>query len=120
MSELAGRKAFVVEDEAGVALLIEDMLSELGCEVVASAAHLDQACAVAADVDCDFAILDINLNGRQVFPAAAILKQRAIPFLFSSGYGAAILPPEFQGQPTLAKPFMIEDLQQRLLALLSA
>jgi CheY-like chemotaxis protein len=114
MTELAGLKALVVEDEAAVALLLEDMLLDLGCEIVASAANLAAACRCAAEAACDFALLDVNLGGQQVFAAAEILERRGIPFVFSTGYGVAGLPDAFRNRPTLTKPFMIEDLERQI------
>jgi len=120
MRGLAGLKALLVEDEAAVALLLEDMLLDLGCEIIASAANLAAACRCAAEAACDFALLDVNLAGQQVFPAAEILQQRGIPFVFSTGYGAAGLPEAFRNRPTLTKPFMIEELEQKIRIALDA
>ncbi len=120
MTGLSGLKALLVEDEAAVALLLEDMLLDLGCEIVASAANLTAACRYAAEAACDFAVLDVNLGGEQVFPAAQILEQRGIPFVFSTGYGAGGLPEAFRARPTLAKPFMIHELEQKISAALKA
>jgi CheY-like chemotaxis protein len=120
MRGLAGLKALLVEDEAAVALLLEDMLLDLGCEIVASAANLVAACRCAAETACDFALLDVNLAGQQVFPAAKILERRGIPFVFSTGYGAAGLPEAFRNRPTLTKPFMIEDLEGTIHAAVGA
>jgi len=114
MRRLSGLRALIVEDEAAVALLLEDMLLELGCEIAGSAAHLSKACQLAEKVVCDFAMLDVNLDGQLVFPVARILVDRQIPFVFSTGYGAGIVPAEFSSWPVLAKPFVIEELEQRL------
>ena len=114
MVQASGLKALIVEDEAGVALLLEDMLTELGCEVVASIARLERACEAAAAVDCDFAILDVNIGGSPVFPVAEILEARAIPFVFSTGYGAAGVAEPFQNRPILSKPFPIEHLKDAI------
>jgi CheY-like chemotaxis protein len=117
MSAFAGLRVMIVEDEAAVALLIEDMLLELGCDIAASAAHIARACELAREVECDLAVLDVNLNGSPVFPVARILNERKIPFLFSTGYGPSGLPDEFAGRPVLSKPFPIEDLRQAMLPL---
>ncbi len=115
MGDLTGRKALLVEDEGGVALLIEDMLQDLGCEIAGSAARLEQACEMAHKLKADFAILDVNLDGRPAFPVARILRERQIPFIFSTGYGAMGMPPEFEAAPVLAKPFVIEQLERKIL-----
>jgi len=115
MGRLKGLRVLVVEDEGAVALLIEDMLLELGCEIAGSAAHMVKACELASTVDCDFAMLDVNLDGQAVFPVARILRERGIPFVFSTGYGATALDDDFKHCPLLNKPFLIEELEQKLL-----
>lgn len=118
MIPLAGIRVLVVEDEGAIALLIEEMLEEFGCEVVASVARLAPACEVAGSVQVDLAILDVNLAGERVFPVADILRNRQIPFLFSTGYGASGLPAEYAGCPVLHKPFSQSELQQKIVVTL--
>jgi CheY-like chemotaxis protein len=115
MSELAGLRALVVEDEGSVALLIESMLEELGCEVAASAPTLAKAMITAAAEVFDLAMLDVNLDGQLVFPVAEILQRRRLPFLFSTGYGRIGVPDKFKEYEVLSKPFTIEELQGKLL-----
>lgn len=108
------RRALVVEDEVIVGMLVEDMLLELGYEVAALSTHLDQAVELARDIDVDFAVLDLNLNGRLSYPVADVLRQRALPFIFATGYGAKILVPPYADTPTLQKPFHLNDLRRIL------
>lgn len=108
------RRVLVVEDEMIVAMLVEDILDELGFEVAATCTHLDQALKLAASEQVDFVILDVNLDGKRSFPVADILRARKIPFVFATGYGAKVLEADYADVPTLAKPFMIGDLQQVL------
>jgi CheY-like chemotaxis protein len=117
MPELSG-SALLVEDEALVALMIEDMLVDLGLQVVASAAQLEKACELAAHEVFDVAILDVNLAGELVFPVARILQQRRIPFLFSTGYGQQALDGDFRNSLAIAKPFSAEQLAEKLRKLL--
>ncbi len=94
-----------VEDEALVSMLIEDMLLDLGIEVVGPAAKMDEALVLARDADIQAAILDINIGGQLTYPIADILQARGIPVIFATGYGSSALPERFRGTPTLHKPF---------------
>lgn len=114
MIEFPGLKVLIVEDEGFVALMIEDMLQDLGCEIVGSVARLAEASGLAAAAKVDLAILDINLAGQPSFPLAEILRERGIPFVFSTGYGQSGLPHEFAGYPLIGKPFSIKELQQTI------
>ncbi|MCQ6255058.1 response regulator [Pseudomonas sp. Q11] len=114
MSAFPGVRVLLVEDEGAIAMLVEQMLEELECVVVASVARLAMACEVANRVAIDLAILDVNLAGERVFPVAEILQARQIPFLFSTGYGARGLPNEFAHRPVLHKPFSENDLQLKI------
>ncbi|HRD29207.1 MAG TPA: response regulator, partial [Caulobacter sp.] len=69
---IEGLRLFLVEDEALVAMLLEDMLADLGCVVVDTAGSLDQALGRLEDIAgrADGAILDVNLGGEQVYPFA--------------------------------------------------
>lgn len=104
------RRVLVVEDEALVAMLVEDILTDLGHEVAAVAGRLAVAEQAARDLAIDLAIIDLNLNGERTYPIAEILEQRGIPFVFATGYGAAGLEGRWAHVPALQKPFQPEDL----------
>lgn len=104
MIDLAGTRVLVVEDEAILAMSIEDILSDLGCVVVGPALSLNQGKQLAAHEFLDAAILDVNIGNESSFMIAEILRQRSVPFCFSTGYGASGLPREFANAPVLAKP----------------
>ncbi len=93
-------------------MLMEDMLADQGCSVVATAPRLDEALAHAQDLSLafDVAVLDLNLAGENTFPVAGALEKRGIPFVFATGYGAGGLPPEWRARPTLQKPFTAADV----------
>jgi CheY-like chemotaxis protein len=114
MADLAGLRVLVVEDEGGVALLIENMLEELGCHVAASVATLANALSAARGDSFDLALLDINLDGKLVFPVAELLKSRQLPFVFSTGYGRMGVPEAFKECDVLNKPFTMEELKEKL------
>jgi CheY-like chemotaxis protein len=119
MVELTGRRVLLVEDEGGVALLIEDMLDDLGCEVVASAARLSRAYEALKSQQPEFVVLDVNVAGETSFDFARMLVRSGIPFVFSTGYGVGGLPVDLQNQPVLAKPFKLSDLHHVIAARLT-
>jgi CheY-like chemotaxis protein len=83
---LRGKRILVVEDEAVIAFAIEDMLLDLGCEVVGPAFRVEEAQQFVRDQAMDAAILDVNLNDERSYAVAEELKRRCIPFLFATGY----------------------------------
>ena len=110
----------VVEDEYLIRMLIEDMLDEMGYTVAAAVGSIGEASAHATDGDFKAAILDVNVDGQEIFPVADMIAERGIPFVFVSGYGESSLPERFRGRPTLQKPFQADRLKAILEKLLSA
>jgi CheY-like chemotaxis protein len=113
-SQLSGRRVLIIEDEALVMMLLEDTLTDAGCEIAGAASRIEEALEKARSLAFDVAVLDVNLNGRQTFDVARCIAQRGIPFVFATGYGAASLLADFQGVPILQKPFQQEDLEAAL------
>jgi len=109
----------MVEDEMNLAMMMEDILLDAGYHVL-KAARLPKAQALAATEHVDVAILDINLAGVEVFPLAEDLRQRGVPFIFTSGYGADGIPADYRDCPVLQKPYMPATLQATLLEVLAA
>jgi CheY-like chemotaxis protein len=112
---LVGRRILVVEDEMMIAMLVEDMLAELGCSVVGPAHALDTALDLAlTEIGIDAALLDVNLGGQPVFAVADALRAKGVPAIFSTGYGDAGLRDVDRGSPVLQKPFRAGDLARAL------
>ena len=110
---LAGTRIFVVEDETLVAMLLEDMIGDLGGTIMGSASRVSRALEIVAEraSDIDLAVLDVNLGGEEAFPIAEALAERGVPFAFSTGYGNAGLPAAWRERPTLQKPFTHEQVR---------
>ena len=113
-AQLAGLRVLVVEDEMMVSMLIEDMLTDLGCSVVGPASRLDEAIALAEAGGIDCAVLDVNLGGQPICPLADLLRTQGRPFAFATGYGDAGLRDVDRGCPVLQKPFREGDLARVL------
>jgi len=108
---LYGLRVLLVEDEAVTAMLIEDMLAELGCIIVDVAGTVTQALEqVRAGAAIDAAILDVNVDGEKVYPVADALLERDVPFVFSTGYGSADVAERYPQSQIIAKPYQPEIL----------
>jgi CheY-like chemotaxis protein len=114
-SPLANKRVLVVEDEALIAMMAEDMLQALGAKVVGPASTVEEAMQLAQDAEIDVALLDVNLRNARIDPVADLLKSRRVPVVLATGYGPtkADLP---SGTPVVEKPYT----QDRLRAALSA
>jgi CheY-like chemotaxis protein len=104
------RRVLLVEDEAVIAMLVEDMLEDLGHELVTVATRLEEALAAAESEAVDLAILDLNLGGVLTYPVADMLRDRGVPFIFATGYGSGGLKEAYSDLPALQKPFNQEAL----------
>src|SRR5690348_1237410 len=112
----SGLRILLVEDEMMVALLLESMLIDFGHTIVGPVARLDKALEAAQREALDLAILDVNVNGQEVYPVAAALAARGIPFVFATGYGKAGLRAPYRDRPTLQKPYRSDDLREAIMA----
>jgi DNA-binding response OmpR family regulator len=112
---LGGKRVLVAEDEAIVAMLVEDELLEAGAEVVGPASSVGDALqligAAARDGGLSAAVLDIDLEGEAVKPVADTLTALGVPFLFATGYDGAHCDTGGHGAaPVLYKPFDPDEL----------
>jgi CheY-like chemotaxis protein len=107
---LSGRRVLVVEDEVMILMMIEDMLSDLGCTAVVAAATISKALALVAEQEFDAAMLDLNLNGNSTYEVADALAARGVPFFFSTGNNLHGIREEYRDLLVLRKPFTGDDL----------
>lgn len=114
MAKLTGRRILVVEDEALVAMLVEDALLEAGAEVIGPAATVAEALSLLRDGEPSAAVLDLNLAGEASTPIADTLARMGVPFVVATGYGAEGLPAQHAAVPVLAKPYDPEELTMLL------
>ncbi len=110
-----GPRVLVVEDEAAISILIEEVLLDLGCVVCGPADRIDAAQTLVQAEPIDFAILDVNLAGQEIYAVADALTARGVPFLFTTGYGDGGLRDPYRDRPVLRKPFRLTELRAALL-----
>jgi PAS domain S-box-containing protein len=105
-------RVLLVEDEALVAMMIQETLVEFGFEVLGPVSTASEALAAARERHIDAAVLDINLGDGLVYTVAEILAKRGVPFVFVTGYDAESVDSRFDGIPILQKPIERESLQR--------
>lgn len=108
------RRVLIVEDEIFVAMLLEDMLAELGYEVAGIASRVDSALPMVDTLDFEFAILDVNLAGEPSFPVADAVARKGRPYLFATAYGRRGVIPAHAHCAVISKPFSTADLQSAI------
>ena len=115
---LSGRQVLVVEDEMMVMMMVEDMLTDLGCRSISTAATVDQALSLIGEKTFDVASLDVNLNGHKSYPIADALAAIGTPFVFSTGYNDHSTRQGYADRPILQKPFDLQGMKDVLGSLL--
>jgi CheY-like chemotaxis protein len=118
--QLKGLRVLVVEDEALVALQLEDMLAELGCAIVGPASRVGQALQMLGAGKVDAAVLDLNVAGELVYPVADALANRGLPYIFATGYSANGVAKPYRRHPILQKPFLPSQLRTAMLESLAS
>ena len=119
MANSSQARILVVEDEYLIRMLLEDMLADLGYTVSGAVGTIGEASTLAESGDFDLAILDVNLDGKTIYPVADILAKRGLPFVFVTGYGERSLIEPYRDRPALQKPFQVEQLKNAIAGLLA-
>jgi CheY-like chemotaxis protein len=120
-ASLENLSVLILEDEMMVAMLLEDMLTDVGCQVVGPVSSVAPALSLLETKAVDAALLDVNLSyGQSGYPVAEALTARGIPFAFVTGYGANTLNPQYRDRPTLQKPFHMSALVETLVGMAKA
>ena len=117
MSErtLRNCRVLIAEDEYMLADELETELVGAGAMVLGPAATIEDAIAIIeAEPGMDCAILDANLRGEMVFPAADLLLARGVPFVFTTGYDASVFPARFHHIVRCEKPINMRRVTQAI------
>ncbi len=108
----ARRRILLVEDESLIAMVMVETLTGLGFEVVGPFSSVDETIAAIETEPLDGGILDVNLSGEMIYPAARVLQDRKVPFVFMTGYGTEPISAAFPDVQVLQKPIDRDIIQQ--------
>lgn len=119
-ASLSNCHVLVAEDEYFLAADLVHALEREGAAIVGPVPSVADALALIASAQqIDAAILDINLAGEMIFPAADALIERDVPFVFATGYDAYAIPPRFADVQRFEKPLKSENVTKMLASLLT-
>jgi CheY-like chemotaxis protein len=110
------RSILLVEDEAMIAMMLEEFVDTLGYHVRGVASTVEQAREMVNMGGFDLAILDCHLEGQEIWPVAELLDRKGIPYILSSGGSITDIPAPFDERPMLAKPYTIGTISDMLMA----
>lgn len=114
MGRLKGKNVLLVEDEPIVSMLVEDMLTGLGAQVVGPAAQVGEALELARTARIDIAVLDVKLGTDSSAMVAEELRRRGTPYVLATGFDS-LQDTHGRDVPLLQKPYLQEDLERALL-----
>jgi len=113
--DLTGRRILIIEDEHIVAESLSRVLRAWGAVIVGAAATVEQALTmIDSPAPIDGALLDINLRGVRAYCVADALIVRGVPFAFTTGYSALLIPEQYRHVAVLQKPFEPEEIARAL------
>lgn len=116
----AAGRVLVVEDDAFIALDLQDVLSEAGYQVIGPVGTVSEAIALLDAHQPDMALLDYNLGEETSIPVAQKLEDLSVPFMFLSGQVSSVMLGKTRTVPkVMSKPFVPDHLVSTLGQLVS-
>jgi CheY-like chemotaxis protein len=110
---LAGLRILLAEDESLIALELQQIFADFGCELVGPVASVDEVLENAHREKFDGALLDVNLRGRRIFEILPELQRLGLRIIIASGYDdVTLFPAMFREVPHIAKPFDGRELRR--------
>ncbi len=106
-------RILIVEDEYSLADELGTELGDAGAVVLGPVGDVEEALdLVRSEPTIDGGILDVNLGGEMIFPAADLLVERGVPFVFTTGYDESVIPTRFADIVRCEKPINIRRVTQ--------
>jgi len=109
------RRILIVEDDFLIADAICEVLDLAGAEIIGPVGRLPEAMSLIGTVDgLDAVLLDLDLHGEMTYPVADLLRERRIPFVFTTGYSSAVVDDRYRHHPRCEKPISISTMLSTL------
>ncbi len=108
---LSGRRFLIIEDEAIIAMMLEDAIEEAGGVVLRCVSTVEEALLAIDAEPPDAAMLDLQLGHDSALPVAWRLQARGVPYIICTGFGDPALPPGLVPRHVLTKPVEFDALQ---------
>jgi DNA-binding NtrC family response regulator len=121
MTQLAGKRILVIEDEPLISADLSNEINAEGAKVIGPVGTVEAALNVIGSIDSlDGAILDIKLMEKMSFQVADVLAAHHVPFIFWTGYPCDVVIPAHHAKVTClekpAKPHDVSRVLKKLLA----
>jgi DNA-binding response OmpR family regulator len=117
---LDGKSVLVVEDEIIIGMMLCKEIASAGGTAIGPVASVAAAFKAIGSCDLDAVVLDAKLIDGSADQLAALLGERGIPFMVSSGYEETSLPDGLRGAVYVAKPISVPLLVEAIDRLVSA
>lgn len=112
--EQAGKRVLVIEDNSILAMALEETLIHLGHAIAGTAHTLEDGERLARDADYTFAVVDIDLHGRDAFPIVDILLERNVAYVLATGLPHDEIPSPYNQSYIVSKPYDMRELKRAL------
>ncbi|MGI4747456.1 MAG: response regulator [Janthinobacterium lividum] len=117
---MQNRRVLVVEDDFLIGDALSELLQSVGADVIGPIGWATEALAMASQpsLAIDIALLDVDLHGVRSYPIADALIDRAIPFVFTTGYHCDVVEVRYRDYPRYEKPLSGRALVATLASML--
>lgn len=112
--EPSRKRVLVIEDNSILAVALEETLLHLGHAIAGTAQSLDEGVRLARHADMDFAVVDVDLHGRDAFPIVDVLHERGIRFVLATGLPHDEIPPPYDKSAIVSKPYDMRELERAI------
>jgi DNA-binding NtrC family response regulator len=103
-------RVLLVEDNALIALDLEEILTNSGCCVIGPSRTVRDAMAIVEQEIIDVALVDFILEDGTASPLAQYLDSKGIPFALCTGRHPREFTEHFPSTPILGKPYNPDDV----------